>query len=288
MCDPCLQRIQRTVNRNQSAINNLANAGQAIDLALLHEINNKLGPQVNGGLSGWLGRFSNSLKLDRALNVLNNMLLIHNAAQLSANLGDSLSYFINSGLQAVGLRGEDNLPIDINGLVGGFVGGTIKSIVGADLYDGLLDSWKKTSAIYRGVMQIYELTLNSLAGIAQGLEIIGSYTGKIGNALKKSGVILENAYGWMDENIRVKTGRLGTVQKVIDQIQTAEEVTSNLTEVTEQVKETQENINEITEQYNAVKDKVTENEAEKNESETTGKINSESPAIQTSDLNKPT
>ncbi len=64
-------------------------------------------------------------------------------------------------------------------------------------------------------------------------------------------------YGWMDENLRVKTGRLGAVQKVVDGIQTAEEVTSNLTEVTEQIQETQENINEITEQYNTIKNTVT-------------------------------
>ena len=141
------------------------------------------------------------------------MLLVHNAAQLSRNLGDSLSYFINSGLQVVGLQDEDSNPIDINGLVGGFVGGTIQSIVGEQLYNGLSEGWKKTSAIYTAAMNIYELSLSNMAGIAEGLEIASQYTGKIGNALKKGGVILENAYEWMDENIRVKTGRLGTVQK---------------------------------------------------------------------------
>ena len=55
-------------------------------------------------------------------------------------------------------------------------------------------------------------------------QVTGQYTGKIGNALKKAGVVLGNAYEWMDENVRVKTGRLGTVQKVIDGIQNAEDV----------------------------------------------------------------
>lgn len=216
------------------------------------------------------------------------MLLIHNAAQLSANLGDSLSYFINSGLEAVNLRDEDSVPIDINGMVGGFVGGTIKSIVGEDLYTGVAQAWKKTSTIYRSAMNMYELTLNSMAGIAEGLEIAAQYTGKIGNALKKGGVILENSYQWMDENIRVKTGRLGSVQRVIDGIQTAEETVSNLTEITEQVKETQENIDQISEEFNTIRTQVNLNESEKNTAEVTGKINSETPNIQTSDLNKPT
>ncbi len=100
-------------------------------------------------------------------------------------------------------------------------------------------------------------------------------------------MVIESAYDWMDENVRVKTGRLGKVQKVIDGIQTAEEVASNLTEITEQVKETQDNIDEIQEQFNTIKTAVGENETAKKETEDTGKTNSESPSIITSDLNKP-
>lgn len=276
------------MNRNQAAINNLSAAGQAFDLALLHQIDNKLGPQVDGGLSGWLGRFSKSLRLDRALNVLNTMLILHNAAQLSRSLLDSISYFIESGLDVFGLKDEDSAPIDIRGLVGDFVSSGIESLVGAELYQGVSEGWKKTSAIWTATVNIYELNTNSMAGIAEGLEIASQYTGKIGNALKKGGVILENAYEWMDENIRIKTGRLGAVQKVVDGIQTAEETVSNLTEITEQIQETQENVNQITEEFNTIKTKVTENETDKKDAEDAGKANSETPNIETSDLNKPT
>ena len=276
------------MNRNQAAINNLSAAGQAFDLALLHQINNKLGPQVDGGLSGWLGRFSKSLRIDRALNVLNTMLILHNAAQLSRSLLDSISYFVESGLNVFGLKDEDSAPIDIRGLVGNFVSSGIESLIGAELYQGVSEGWKKTSAIWTATVNIYELTTNSMAGIAEGLEIASQYTGKIGNALKKGGVILENAYEWMDENIRVKTGRLGAVQKVVDGIQTAEETVSNLTEITEQIQETQENVNQITEEFNTIKTKVTENETDKKDAEDAGKANSETPKIETSDLNKPT
>ena len=119
------------------------------------------------------------------------------------------------------------------------------------------------------------------------VETAGQYTGKIGNALMKAGVVIGGGYEWMDENIKVKTGRLGKVQKVIDGLQTAEEITSNLTEITEQVKETQDNIDEIKEQFNTIKTTVGENETAKKEAEDTGKSNSESPNIITSDLNKP-
>ena len=275
------------MQRNGDKLNGINTALQAADLALLKEINEKLGPKVDGGLSGWLKRFSSSLRLDRAMQILNTMLLLHNAAQLSRNLFDSLSFFIDSGLQVVGLKDEDDNPLDISMLVGDFVSTQIKAIVGEEIYNGVSESWKKTSAIYTAAINIYELTLSSMAGIAEGLEIVGQYTGKIGNSLKKGGVVLENAYNWMDEFISVKTGRFGSVQKVINEIQTAEEVVSSLTEVTEQVKETQENVSEIREQFRIIKDNNLLAEEVKAEAEAEGKNKSNSPTLKTSDLNKP-
>ena len=259
--------------------------GQVIDLGLLTVINNKLGPQVPGGLSAWLKRFSQSLRLDRVVNILGVMLSLHNAAMLSRNLGDSLSFFLQSGAELFGIKDEDDQPIDINGMIGSALSSFLQSIVGEEIYTGVSTAWKKTSAIYTATVRIYQLTLESLSGVAEGLQTIGQYTGKIGNALRKAGLVAENAYDWMDENVRIKTGRLGLVQQVTEGIQQVEDVTSNLTEVTEQVRETQENINEIQSQFDTVKNQVTINETEKKTEEDTGKENSVPPAITTSDLN---
>lgn len=64
------------------------------------------------------------------------------------------------------------------------------------------------------------------------MELIGSYTVKIGNALKKSGEVLENAYGWMNpqpkfnrvsqtlENLQQGASRIQQVTQVpIDVVQ---------------------------------------------------------------------
>ncbi len=286
-CSSCMKGLHGKVDTLSTALGIGNAAGQAIDLGLLSIINNKLGNQVDGGLSGWLGRFSKSLRIDRALNVLNTMLILHNAAQLSRSLLDSISYFVESGLDIFGIDDEDGKPLDISGLVGGFVTSGIQSLIGAELYQGLSEGWKKTSAIWTATVNIYELTTNSMAGIAEGLEIASQYTGKIGNALKKGGVILENAYDWMDENIRVKTGRLGAVQKVVEGIQTAEETVSNLTAITEQIKETQENVNQISEEFDTIKTKVNENETSKTIDEETGKMNSQGASVTSIDLIKP-
>ncbi|CCQ65096.1 hypothetical protein CWATWH0402_4265 [Crocosphaera watsonii WH 0402] len=155
MCDPCLRGIQKGVNQNSGKINNLNTALnglnatlQGVDLGLLAVINTKLGDQVDGGLSGWLKKFSQSLRLDRVMNVLSFGLSVHNAAQLSLNLGDSLSYFLESGLQVVGIKDEDDNPIDINALIGSTVGNFVKGIVGEELYNGINEGWKNFSYLY--------------------------------------------------------------------------------------------------------------------------------------------
>ena len=70
--------------------------------------------------------------------------------------------------------------------------------------------------------------LNSFQNISSiilsGLELVGSYTGKIGNALKKGGEVLENAYGWM--NPQPKFNRITeTLQNLQQGASTIQQVT---------------------------------------------------------------
>ena len=287
MCDPCLRGIQRTTNNNANQINAINTALQGIDLSLLETINRKLGPEVSGGLSGWLKRFSNSLRLDRVMNILNTLLLLHNAAQLSQSLGDSLSYLAESSLQLIGIKDEEGTPIDINSTIGDFLSSTAKLIVGEDVYDNLSEGWKKTSKIYTAAINVYELALSSLAGLAEGLEIMGNYTGKIGNALKRSGTILENSYQWLDENVRIKTGRIGAIGRVLDGIESTEDVVSSLTEVTENIAETSENIESIKGEITDIRETVEQNEEDKKTEEYEAKTASQSPSLEPNDLIKP-
>ena len=87
--------------------------------------------------------------------------------------------------------------------------------------------------------------------------------------------------------VSVKTGRFGSIQKVINEVQSVEEVVSNLTEVTEQIKETQENVEEIREQFQVVRANTTQAEQVKTKNENEGKGRSFSPPISTSDLVNP-
>ncbi|MEM8777785.1 MAG: hypothetical protein AAGF26_02705 [Cyanobacteria bacterium P01_G01_bin.49] len=280
----CSGQINASTQSIQQSLNN---AGQAADLGLLAVINTKLGDQVPGGLSGWLGRFSRSLRLDRVMNVLNTMLLLHNAAMLSRSLAETVSYFINSGLQAIGIKDEDDTPININEMIGGSIESFFVTIMGQKLYTGAIDSWKKASAIYQSTMRIYDGLTNMLFGLTEGMEVLGEYTGKMGNALKRSATVLQDSYDWFDEKINFRVRRLGVMGRFINGLSTAEDITSNLTEVTENTIEIQESWGETQKEVENLRQLATERVNQKATEEEESEFDSLSPDIDLNDLAKP-
>jgi hypothetical protein len=245
---------------------------------------------VLGGINAtqtWLGKFAKSLYLDKIYNGLTLLVTLHNAAMLSRNLAETIGFFIDSGLQALNLKKEDEEPLDLGAQLGKTIENFIKDIVGDDIYNSLSTNWKKASAIYSSAVNILDSLTSMLAGLAESMEIIGNYTGKIGNALKKGGVVLENAYDWMDDNLRLKTGRFAGIQKVVDGINNAEEVVNNLTEVTDSINESQELVNEIKKEWKDIKDKVTEGEGQKLTIETQNKVASQGAPVSKPDLITP-
>lgn len=268
----CTTAIRGDIAGVRDQIGQLAQGGlQLADLALLNVINSKLGPQLPGGIGGFLTKFARSIHLDKIYNGMSLILQIHNAAMLSRNLGESLGFFLESGLSLLGLKDENDTPLDITGTIGGAVSNFIKGIIGADLYNGISVAFQKLSAIYGAAMGVIDTIVNTMAGVAEGLEIVGGYTGKIGNSLKKAGVVLENAYNWMDENLRVKTGRFAAIQKVTDGIESAENVVNNLTEVTEISQETIDQVNTVKDEFLRIRNLADANEALKNVGELANK-----------------
>jgi hypothetical protein len=272
-----LPAIQSGNNEILGRLNGLNNAAQD---ALLLEVLNRLGPQVAGGLSGWLGRFSRSIKLDRVLNVLQFMLVLHNAGMLSRSLVDSISYLIDSAGQAFGLKDEDDNPLDLTAIIGKSISSFLEQSLGTELYSGLSYNWKKLSAIYTAATNIYQLMTDNMAGISQGLTTVGNYTGKIGNALKRGGVIMDNAYDWLNENMSFQSGKFAVVQKVIDGIQNADEVVQDLTSVTDEIINVKENINQIKGEFKTIQDNLDDKEKDKQDKEKEARDNSKAPEIE--------
>jgi methyl-accepting chemotaxis protein len=163
--------------------------------------------QLIKNFSGSFERFAKWAHLDRVLGVINLATNLHNALMLSTNLGQSLMSLISNSLNALGLglKDKDGHSLDLGALINGSIEALVIKVVGRDNYTQASSFVKATSAIYQAAMNgVYAISamVDATRNIA---EIGASYTGKIGNALKRSGAIFEHSFGWMNENLNATT-----------------------------------------------------------------------------------
>lgn len=232
---------------NGSGINTALNAGESL---LLSTINNKLGDQLPGGLAGKLGRLSEWLHLDRALNLMTFATTLHNAYFLSSGLTQTLFSMISNVLAAGGIKDAEKNPLDIGAILGKQVEAYAKSVLGVSTVDGIKAEWKKYSRIYQAASNLLFSIQSIGQSILGALEMVGSMVAKIGNAMRKWGVISEKAFGWMNQSPNYQNRFFTTLEK-------AEEVTSNIDSIASEVLSVQDTITQIgtqkTELENAVK-----------------------------------
>ncbi len=216
-------------------------------------------------------------RIGKILEYLSLAATIHNAAMLSRNLGgslgDTVSAIANNTISLI--KNEEFQGIDINQTLGTSIESFLKGLIGAENYTGVSETLSKYNRILNSASNVIYSITSIQAGLAQGLETIGNYTGRIGNALKKSGQVLESSYGWMSEKVSVKTGRLGQIQRVIDTGEGIENVLSDVENATQEFRGSQESVNNIGQQYKKVKTEFTKQETEKAALETTVKTNSQ-------------
>jgi hypothetical protein len=211
VCNPQCQLPSISAGNNASnavnqAKNDLADkidkTNNAAQTGLLVEILSRLGDKIPGGLSGKLVDGFKWLHLDRVLNILTFIATVQNHLMLSNDIGQTLIGAINNGLQLIGLKDDKNQPINVGQIISGTIENLIKGIVGTENYATLSTQWAKANRIYQATTNVLNSFLSLSQTILQASEMIAAYTGKIGNALKKGGVVLENAYGWMNPQPR--------------------------------------------------------------------------------------
>lgn len=228
-----------------------------------------------------ISKFAKSIYLDKVLNFLNFILSLHNALQLSRSLGSSIGELIDSVASRFSLKNEDGEPFSLSEFLGDSIQNTLKTIVGAELYSGVTRAWAKTSAIWTSAGNILDLTRSMLEGVQTLVEIGAQSTGKIGNALKKSGVIMENSFDWFDEKINARTGWFKKFSNFIEDVQ---QPVDTIAEISETIGEIGENWEELKSEKEKITTQLEKNIETKTREETTNKTNSQSPEIDNSDL----
>ncbi|MEL6605354.1 MAG: hypothetical protein AAFP20_19245 [Cyanobacteria bacterium J06614_10] len=195
-------------------------------------------------------------RLNKLINLLTLISVIHNAGMLSRDLGETIGDLTSNMLATVGIKDEKGSPLDINQLVGTSVENFVKSVVGEQVYENTSQAWLKSSRIVSAASQI-AYTVRSINDTSKDvLEWTAENTGKIGNALKRWGVVGERAYPWMSERVKAQDTYRRKFERFTQGLESLEDTASSLSQVTGNVREIGEEFNELQEQRQAFRDLV--------------------------------
>jgi len=275
---PLKDSIVNPIQQGQNnLLNNVGNLASVVDA-----VSNKI-----DGVRNFLDKMARAMRLDKVYNFLTFITVIHNASMLSQNLAITLMDTLSLGLATFGIKDENESPIDIQGILNKSLQDTIKGIIGDANYTTLTIRWAQAVRVYQaGANIVY--SMRSLWDSARSLhELTAANIGKIGNALKRSGTVLENSYPAMAENPVMVNNLMTRLQNLEDAASHLSAITSEsygITETVAQIRRDQENFKKlVTEVTNTPTPPNIPNQT----IDQASKIASTSPPISVQDLVKP-
>ena len=244
-----------TNNWGKNLLNKFNAGANGAQLALLKVIDGKLGSKIaNGGLSGAFRNIFQNKLVDRAIAMTTLMGTLHNGLMLSNSLTTTLFSATDNILNVVGIKIKDEKGADIGikQVVDSLTLNFANTLFGAENVKTLNTNFKKANRIYQAGANIANSVRSMTDSLRNITEFAAENTGKIGNALKKFGVIGEKAFPTMPENVNGASVWVQRLQNLEDAAQGIEMVTSeavsikqNLDELTKQKQDFEKSIEDL-------------------------------------------
>ena len=258
----------------------------------MSEVNTKLGPLIPGGITGQLllqwGRMVkmwNFLQIDRMLNVLTWIGVLHNAYQLSSGLTQTLFSAIANSLDAIGIQKVDEhgneSPYDIGDIVSHWTDGFFKKLFGVQTVDGIKEQWKKYNRIYQAATNLLNSIQSMMYTVLDAMQNIGEYVSKIGNAAKAFGTFAENCYDWMSPKFNFMNSKFF---KGLDDVNT---FLQNIDQISSNVVDGQQQFHELNNQKTELDKSIADAVGEKQKAEDRKKQESAGAPVTTTAERKP-
>jgi Sec-independent protein translocase protein TatA len=236
-------------------------------------------------------------RLTQVMNTLSTAASLHNAAMLSANLGQTLGDVITESVQTFapmfGVDKTASEAFDFNEVLGKAVNETMEKALGAEVWAGTKTTFTKLNRIVTTASQVV-WTVRSIADSSREIaEWTAENTGKIGNALKRFRVVGENAFPWMPERVTAQSKWQQRMQRFRDGTESLDDAASSISSVVGEVRSITEEVNEFKEQKEAFDKAIKEatpnnrpdNDATKSSADQSNTA-SKSPTLQPSDRTK--
>jgi len=228
-------RIKDPIQAKQDNLNKRLFGNQILQDGLLGTILVKITDVFNlvGGL--W-----NNGIVDKAMQYITMITVIHNAAMLTRGIADTLGSALDLGLQAFGLqiKDKDGNQLGVNQVIGKSFENLIKGIIGADNYTALTQTWVQANRIYQTGINLISNVQNILDSTTAVAELTSNRVGTLMNALRNAGMVRENAYGAQSQNVT----RFNAFQNKLEAL---EQGVSNTASIAGNIVSVQQSVNEI-------------------------------------------
>jgi hypothetical protein len=222
--------------------------GFAGTYAFLTEMRMKLGAIGDFAETAW-----RATKMQKVLDVLTFIGVMHNVSMLSREVSETLFFLVSQALDVVGIDDEEGNALNVGSIVGGSVNNFLRSVFGDAFVDGAVDSYRKANRVVQTASAVI-WTVRSIQDSSLDLmEWVGENTGKIGNALKRFGVVGDRSYPWMAESAQARARGRARFDKITGALENTEDRLSSYTVATSNILEVQQETQELGQNWQSFK-----------------------------------
>ena len=241
--DPYSQATRNIAQANGQKLDNLL--GLILDGEILRKVNTidqKMGPQLTGGVGGFLRKFARSSLVNQAQNTLTFLATLHNAQMLSNNLRLTLFSAFDLIYELPGMGRfaprdpETDEQISYGEWAADQVDSLLRSAFGDQTVDTVRNTWNRASRVYQAATNLLFAIQSIMWSLQEALEVVGQYVAWIGNAAKRFGVFTERAYAWMNPNAansRQFSRFYNFMNQATEQVENLEQIAAATLDVTE-------------------------------------------------------
>lgn len=184
---------------------------------------------------------------DKILNAITTAIVIHNGIQLSQNLLVTLGETASVVLQAIGVKDSNNEDIDVNAWFQVKMRSWMESILGTENYAALTTRIAKYNRIYQAGANILDASRELFDSARSTAELTAENTGKIGNALLRSGVVSEDSYTTMIDKVYPHSKAMRRLERFRNGLEEVEDSVSTVGNIASEVVSTKDAFTELKE-----------------------------------------
>ncbi|MDJ0902427.1 MAG: hypothetical protein QNJ55_26850, partial [Xenococcus sp. MO_188.B8] len=171
---------------------------------------------------------------DKALQMLNTVLLVNNAIFLGSNIADTVGDTASLVLSSLGIKDSQGQAINVNQVIGNTVKNWIVGIVGQANYTAYEQKIKSRIRTYQATANLYSSVRSMFASAEDIAEETGINVAHIGNALRDSHTVEADSYSYMPEGKRRINKVFNALENADEKADSLNRITRDITDITEE------------------------------------------------------